>query len=54
MNHAQVKQTIGTVLGYVGLALAAAALAKYFGMQVPIHGGVQETALVAMACLMAR
>jgi hypothetical protein len=54
MNQAQLKQTVGMILGYVGLALAVVALCKYFGVQVPVHGGVGDTALVAMACLMAR
>ena len=42
------------IIGYIGLALAVVALAKFAGLNVPIRGGISDTALVAIACLMAR
>lgn len=50
----QVRRTLGLVLAWVGLFLAAVTLLKFFGVHVPIKGGVQETALVAIACCIAR
>lgn len=46
--------TARQIIGYVGLALAITAAAKFFGFNVPLRGGVSDTALVAIACLMAR
>ena len=42
------------IIGWIGLALAVVALAKFAGLNVPIRGGISDTALVAIACLMAR
>ena len=42
------------IIGYIGLALAVVALLKFFGVNIPMRGGVSDTALVAIACLMAR
>ena len=36
------------------VAKAVVALAKFAGLNVPIRGGISDTALVAIACLMAR
>lgn len=47
--------TLRQIIGYIGLALAAVALLKFFGVgNIPLRGGVSDTALVAIACLMAR
>lgn len=46
--------TARQIIGYVGLALAMVALAKFFGFAIPMRGSVSDTALVAIACLMAR
>lgn len=46
--------TARQIIGYVGLALAMVALAKFAGFNVPMRGAVSDTALVAIACLMAR
>ncbi len=45
--------TLRQALGFIGLALACVALAKFFGVQIPIRGTVEQTALIAMACRMA-
>lgn len=42
------------IIGYCGLALVIVAAAKFFGFAVPMRGSVPDTALVAIACLMAR
>jgi len=46
--------TIRQIIGYIGLALAALALAKFAGFNAPVRGSTADTALVAIACLMAR
>lgn len=43
-----------TIVGWIGLGLALVALAKFAGLNVPMRGGVTDTAMVAIACLMAR
>lgn len=53
MDANKIISTARQVLGYVGLALACIALAKFFGFQIPIRGSVEQTALVAIACRMA-
>lgn len=53
MTAAQALQTLRTVLGYLALALAAAALAKWGGARLPISGDVQTLALLSIACRMA-
>ena len=49
----EILRIIRTALGYVALLLAVTALAKFFGMNVPLNGDVQTIALVAIACKMA-
>lgn len=46
--------TARQIIGYCGLALVIVAAAKFFGFAVPMRGSVSDTALVAIACLMAR
>jgi hypothetical protein len=46
--------TLRQIIGYCGLALVVVAAAKFFGFNVPMRGSVSDTALVAIACLMAR
>ncbi len=41
-------------LGWVGLALVVVAAAKHFGFNPPMRGSVSDTALLAIACLLAR
>lgn len=43
-----------TIVGWIGLALALVALAKFFGVNVPVRGSTTDTALVAVACLLSR
>ncbi len=50
----QVRGTVGLVLGYVGIALVTVALAKFFGVSVPLKGSATDTAIVGLACCMAR
>jgi hypothetical protein len=50
----KVRQVAGQLLSWVGLILGIIVLAKFFGVSVPIRGGVQDTALVAIACCLAR
>lgn len=54
MNANQLRPTIAMAMGWIGLALALTALAKFAGFQVPIRGDASQTALVAIACLLAR
>lgn len=53
MTPQQIEQTARTVLGYIALALALAALAKWGGVRVPVPGDVQTLALLSLACRMA-
>jgi hypothetical protein len=50
----QIRGTVGMVLGYVGIALVTIALAKFFGVSIPMRGSVTDTAMVGMACCLAR
>lgn len=43
-----------TIVGWIGLALALVALAKFFGVNVPVRGAATDTAMVAIACLLSR
>lgn len=54
MNASQARSTIAQALNWIGLALACVALAKFFGVVIPIRGDVSQTALVAIACLVAK
>lgn len=54
MTGNQALAAVKQVMGYIGLALAIAALAKLAGVQVPIRGDVSQVAIVAAACLLAR
>ena len=54
MSTDQVLSTARQIIGYVGLALVVVAAAKFFGFAIPMRGSVSDTALVAIACLMAR
>ncbi len=46
--------TARQIIGYIGMALAAVALAKFAGLNVPMRGSIGDCALVAIACLMVR
>jgi hypothetical protein len=46
----QLKQIRGTV----GMVLVTIALAKFFGVSIPMKGSVTDTAMVGMACCLAR
>lgn len=54
MNASQLRSNVVMVLNWIGLALAAVAGAKFFGVVIPIRGDVSQTALVAIACLCAK
>lgn len=54
MTANDVLSTARQIIGWIGLALAVVALAKFAGLNVPMRGGVSDTALVEIACLMAR
>lgn len=46
--------TARQIMGYIGLALACVALAKFAGLNVPLRASTNDCALVAIACLMAK
>ena len=54
MTATDILSTARQIIGYIGLALAVVALLKFFGLSIPMRGSVSDTALVAIACLMAR
>lgn len=54
MTANDVLSTARQIIGYVGLALACVALAKFAGLNVPIRAPTSDCALVAIACLMSR
>ena len=50
MNASQSLASARTVLGYLALALALCALAKFLGVQIPsVPGDVSTLALLAIA-----
>lgn len=54
MTPNQALPAIRTVLGYIALVLAVAALAKLIGINIPqMPGTIDQLALVAIACKMA-
>jgi uncharacterized membrane protein len=42
--------TVRTVLKIIGLCIAVVAVAKLFGVQIPIRASIIELAAVALAC----
>ena len=54
MNANQLRSNAAMALNWIGIALSAVALAKFFGVVIPIRGDVSQTALVAIACLCAK
>lgn len=54
MTANDLLSTARQIIGYIGMALAAVALAKFAGLNVPMRGSVGDCALVAIACLMVK
>jgi hypothetical protein len=54
MTQTDALRVARQIIGWIGTALAVVALAKFVGADIPIRGDVQTTALVAIACMMAR
>jgi len=54
MTASDAISQLRTIVGWIGLALALAALAKFFGLNVPLRGSTADTAMVAIACLLSR
>ncbi|MEW5705125.1 MAG: hypothetical protein AB1781_11165 [Pseudomonadota bacterium] len=56
MQLDQLLTPIRQALGYIGLALAVVALAKFFGVGIQAfgRGDTATTAMVAIACLLSR
>ncbi len=54
MTQNDVIPVIRQIIGWIGVALAVIALAKFAGVNIPLNGDTQTTALVAIACMMVR
>lgn len=54
MNVNDVLSPIRQILGIVAIVAAVVAALKFFGIGVPVRGGVVEAAAVAIACGLAK